>query len=249
MSLFVVYRMGSQYGSPIGGVNGEWWVGTGAGYDAAAWSSNGQWIGYGAATGIPPSGSSSAELAALIIDSVPYGGSFPHGQATLYMSGAVAARGFMDVPQSLQIGVPSGGANTTFRVFVSEVLVFNRALFDSERQAIEGMLAHKYALSLPANHPLASYSPMPSESASRSASPSQSPAATYSALPSASAPTSAGNMGPPTLALLAGTCLSTPLMMSVPDTGYLNPLNSVGSAFVSGYPAYASLVIALCTRF
>jgi hypothetical protein len=240
LSLFVVYRLNSQYGSPIGGTHGEWWMGSGSGFDATAWSTNGQWLG----SGNPTSTSIIAgwELAALVIDSLPSRGEFPHAASALYMSGALATNGFMDVPTTLQIGVPTAGYY--FSVYIAEVLVFGRALFDAERQSVEGYLARKFALTLTAGHPLASFSPAPSQSASNSPSPTVSRAATYSTVASPSlwpAPGGA-NIGPPALAAFESACFTTPLITLASETGYV-PLNSHGST-LAGYPIVVTMVSA-----
>jgi hypothetical protein len=98
MSILTVYRTETNStGSPVGGVNGEWWMGSGAGYDAAAWSAGGQWLTWGGVA------AAQWQLSALIIDSIPVGGTFPHGQGHLYTNGALSGRGFMDVPRTFQV--------------------------------------------------------------------------------------------------------------------------------------------------
>lgn len=87
---------------------------------------------------------------------------------TMYVNSApstpVGGTNVLDVPGKLCIGNDGTLISTDFWVGdISEVLLFASALTDSERQQIEGYLAHKWGLAgvLPGGHPYKSSSPLP----------------------------------------------------------------------------------------
>jgi hypothetical protein len=244
LSLFVVYSMATPGGSPVGGAAGEWCLGACQGVEGAAFSPNGGWLG-----GHTPT-STAWFATALIIDSIPLGTSFAYGQASLYSSGSLISRGFFSVPQSFQLGVAT---SPPFKAFIVEVLVYGRALFDTERQMVEAMLSSKYALPLPASHPFAAWpGPAASQSASRTATPSQSRAPTYTATATSTAtpvlnaaalvaalvapdsvPAALANVFAGFVAVSGGAaaCVASPPTVSQPDTGYYANWTLTGSNY------------------
>jgi hypothetical protein len=225
-------------------------MGSFGGYDSAAWSVNGGWMAWGS------SAAGSWQISVLVIDSIPYGGAFPHGQGSLYTNGMLSGSGFIDVTFMLQVGMPGfvnssyTGARNTLNCFVAEVMVFSRALTEPERQSVEAYASQKYALSLTASHPLASVAPAASQSASRTPSPAVSSGASASATdaPHPADPLAKAVAGGPaglsavlstvlsSIALNGGTGCITSSEITGPANSFVNVNYYRSGVSVIGYP-------------